>query len=75
MQIEIADQGNGPPANQEDAVFERFRKLSPDTRGAGLGLSIAREIAIQHGGRIAFQRNSGSVLEIALPIDSPPRST
>lgn len=42
----VTDTGVGIPDNSEEIIFERYRKLSPMTRGLGLGLYISRKIAI-----------------------------
>ncbi len=42
------------------------------TGGTGLGLNIAQEIAVLHGGKITVQSSvKGTCFTIALPIDNP----
>ncbi len=55
LQITIADTGCGIPPSHLPHVFERFYRVdaSRTTRGAGLGLTIAHEIAQAHGGAIS----------------------
>jgi len=54
-------------------VFEPFVRLddarSRETGGAGLGVAIARSIAIAHGGRISLESvpKAGSVFTIHIP--------
>ena len=54
--VTVDDDGPGVPPGMEDAIFGRFYTLRPDseTFGAhsGLGLSISRQIADAHGGRL-----------------------
>jgi signal transduction histidine kinase len=52
--LTVSDTGSGPPAAVEQRLFEPFVTEKPD--GVGLGLSVAREIAEQHGGQIAWRR-------------------
>lgn len=56
----VSDTGIGIPAEQLEAVFERFRQLSRDRRGLGLGLHIAKCIVETHGGRIWAQSGVGA---------------
>jgi two-component system sensor histidine kinase TctE len=65
VHLEIEDTGPGIPEIEREMVFERFyRVLGTDVDGSGLGLSIVREIADQHGARI--------VVETAQPGQSAP---
>lgn len=50
--IEIRDQGPGIPIEEHKNIFEPFYRLQPQSRGAGLGLNLARQIAILHKGTI-----------------------
>jgi len=54
--IAIDDNGPGVPADQREAVFKPFFRLdpsrNPNTGGVGLGLAIARDIVLSHGGDI-----------------------
>ncbi|WP_329088317.1 sensor histidine kinase [Streptosporangium sp. NBC_01469] len=52
--LDVRDDGPGIPAEHHEAVFDRFTRLDEardrDAGGAGLGLAIARDIAVRHGG-------------------------
>jgi signal transduction histidine kinase len=52
--ITVFDSGLGPSAKIGAALFEPLVTDKPD--GSGLGLSVAREIAEQHGGSIDWER-------------------
>ncbi|MGH8301567.1 MAG: sensor histidine kinase [Steroidobacteraceae bacterium] len=69
--IEVADEGPGVPAGQEEAVFQRFRRLNVDTPGSGLGLAIVRQVARSHGGDAHFLPGRGAVV-VQLPAALPP---
>jgi signal transduction histidine kinase len=74
--ITITDGGKGIPENQMETVFEPFKRLensrSRDSGGTGLGLTIARIIALKHGGNIklsnANEKDLGLVVTITLPL-------
>jgi signal transduction histidine kinase len=53
----VGDTGSGPAAHIRPRLFEPFVTAKPD--GVGLGLSVAREIAEQHQGRIHWSRQAG----------------
>ena len=67
----VCDTGPGIAPEFQGHLFERFfrvpRKGGPT--GAGLGLSIAREIVDAHGGRIAYvdRPGGGSIFQFTLP--------
>ncbi|MEW6178485.1 MAG: ATP-binding protein [Chloroflexota bacterium] len=62
-EIEVKDRGVGIPAEALPFIFDRFFHLDEVNghlfRGAGLGLSIARQVIEQHGGEIAVQSRLG----------------
>jgi signal transduction histidine kinase len=71
--IEISDHGPGIPENRIHSVFEPFVRLEESRNrhsgGAGLGLSIALELARQHGGQLTLlNRPEGGLLaRLVLP--------
>jgi len=56
VRIEVVDDGSGVPTEHRDRVFERFTRLDDardrDHGGVGLGLAIARDICLRHGGSL-----------------------
>lgn len=70
--IRIQDEGPGIPAEALDQVFEPFFRIEAsrnrDTGGAGLGLSIARDIAQAHGGSIVLKNLERGGLEVTLTL-------
>jgi len=73
-QVAVVDDGPGIPPEHADDVFERFRRLdesrTASTGGAGLGLSIAREIVTRHAGTITVDtaHRGGARVVIRLPL-------
>ncbi len=65
--IEIADNGWGIPQAQRGQVFVPFFTTKPG--GSGVGLNLARQIALAHGGKLAFRAHEprGSVFTLTLP--------
>jgi two-component system OmpR family sensor kinase len=71
FEIEVSDEGPGVPPALLETMFEPFVKGPAESRGVGLGLSIARRALAAHGGTLqAFNRESGGLLmRIGLPAD------
>jgi two-component system OmpR family sensor kinase len=74
--ITVDDRGPGVPAAQCEQVFEPFFRLpgaSEKEGGVGLGLSLVRAIARQHGGRVqCLPRPGGGARFVAfLPLEGP----
>ncbi|WP_329155032.1 HAMP domain-containing histidine kinase [Streptomyces sp. NBC_01456] len=67
--LRVEDDGPGVPPDERERIFERFVRLDDararDDGGAGLGLAIARDVAVRHGGSLAVR--TGSVFELRLP--------
>ncbi|MEU9961649.1 HAMP domain-containing sensor histidine kinase [Streptomyces sp. NPDC050982] len=82
--VGVADDGAGVPAAERERVFERFVRLDEartrDDGGAGLGLAIARDVAVRHGGSLTVRDapTGGALFELRLPLAQsarPDRST
>lgn len=52
--VEVLDSGRGPAPEIQDTLFDPF--VTDKADGTGLGLSVANEIADQHGGEIRWER-------------------
>jgi signal transduction histidine kinase len=65
----VSDTGIGIPEPLLSAVFERYRQISKDRRGLGLGLHISKCIVEAHGGRMWVESKVGvgSSFRYALP--------
>jgi signal transduction histidine kinase len=73
--VRIEDDGPGIPEGEIAAMMEPFARgeasRNRETGGAGLGLTLARAIAEQHGGTIRLRNRDGGglVAELRLPLD------
>jgi two-component system, OmpR family, sensor histidine kinase KdpD len=68
VRLHVLDRGPGIPRAERERVFEPFRRLDGASRGAGLGLAIARGFAEANGGRVwAEGDDAGAHLVVALP--------
>ena len=73
MAIVVQDHGIGIPTSELERIFERFYRVdkarSRETGGSGLGLSIARHVARNHGGDITVvsREGEGSTFALLLP--------
>jgi signal transduction histidine kinase len=61
--VSVEDQGPGIPAGDRERIFEPFVRLerAEESRvsGAGIGLSVVRELASAHGGRVWVEGANG----------------
>lgn len=71
VELAVRDTGEGIPESEQRRIFERAVTLAnePARDRHGLGLTIAREIAVQHGGdiRVQSQPGAGSEFVVSLP--------
>ena len=67
-EVSVRDNGEGIPVSFLPHVFERGRGIKSD--GAGLGLSICKDIVEEHGGQIYFesQEREGTCVTFTLPV-------
>ena len=66
--LEVLDRGSGLPAEIADRVFEPY--VSTKRRGSGLGLSLVRDVARQHGGSVSLENRpgGGACARLSLPL-------
>jgi signal transduction histidine kinase len=71
--LEVVDAGPGIPTEQREQVFAPFYRLTGDPKGAGLGLSLVRQIARLHGGDAVAEAKADapSCFTITLPFVRP----
>ncbi len=71
--LEVEDHGIGIPKDEQRDLFEPFHRPHADTAydsgGLGLGLFVARAIAVLHGGALAAESEEGvgSTFRLTLP--------
>jgi two-component system nitrogen regulation sensor histidine kinase GlnL len=68
IQVEVADNGPGVPADVMDRIFSPFFTTKP--QGSGLGLAIVRKIVDAHDGRIDVSAPAagGARFRVTLPV-------
>ena len=64
--VRIRDDGDGIEPKLLPHIFDRF--FSTRKGGAGIGLSLAKEIVSLHKGAISASNDGGAVFEISLPL-------
>lgn len=76
FEAEIQDRGPGVPRGLEDKIFEAFFRaddsLSSGVQGSGLGLTLARRIARDHGGDVTCRNREGGGAIFTLRIPHRP---
>jgi signal transduction histidine kinase len=63
----VHDSGDGVAHADRNVIFEPFRRAASETRGAGLGLAIARGFAEVNHGRVWTEDGSEGHFVLALP--------
>jgi signal transduction histidine kinase len=69
VRCRVTDAGPGFRDDQLGQLFERFKRAA-DSRGSGLGLSIARDLVRAHGGTIEASNDpttGGASVSFTLP--------
>ena len=76
-QVTIADRGNGIPEAERNRIFEPFYRPAGHGEGQGgwgLGLSLVKQIAERHGGKVRClaREGGGTRFEVDLPVTISP---
>jgi len=77
VQVDVVDEGPGLSPEELSLAFERFyrgdKARSRKTGGAGLGLSIVRQLVEAHGGRVWVEstEGQGATFSFTLPVGTP----
>ena len=72
LTFSVGDRGSGVPPAERDKIFEPFYRREASAQiaqGAGLGLAIARAIAVGQGGSLTYaaREGGGSIFTLRVP--------
>jgi signal transduction histidine kinase len=74
--IAVDDDGAGIPLREQERVFAPFHRQEPSRNpgngGVGLGLSVARTIAREHGGEVTLANRDGGGLRVRFELPAKP---
>jgi signal transduction histidine kinase len=77
VRFDVTDNGIGIPAREQRRIFRRFyrvdQRLSRETAGVGLGLSIVELIVRAHGGSVSVHSEPGAGSTFSLHVPCAPR--
>jgi two-component system, OmpR family, sensor kinase len=77
LSVEVSDRGPGVPLAERERIFEPFYRssqASESSGGVGLGLSLVRSIARQHGGSVqCLPREGGGARFVVQLVHAAPR--
>ena len=70
--LEVADTGVGIPADELPRIFDRFWRgqAAAQTSGSGIGLAIAAELTLAHGGTLTADSRPGEGTRLTLALPS-----
>jgi signal transduction histidine kinase len=77
VRLTVRDDGIGIDPSEQEAIFERFHRVSSGPAaqlgGTGLGLAIARELVVSHRGsiRVSSTMDQGSSFVVEIPREAP----
>jgi signal transduction histidine kinase len=69
--IQVRDNGRGIPSDKLPYVFDGFFQVEPQAPGAGLGLTVVKELVEAHGGTVSVESEvgKGSIFTVSLGIE------
>ena len=71
--VHVSDHGPGVPHGSEEKIFEQFYRahnsLNSGIQGAGLGLTLARQIARANGGDVIYEANPGGGSQFSIKLN------
>lgn len=73
INIAVSDQGIGVPEDEQNSLFEKFKRsqnaMEFDTSGLGVGLYLSKKYIEAHGGNLVHESNEpqGSIFTVTLP--------
>ena len=70
VEVEISDTGPGIPPERKARIFDPF--FTTKARGTGLGLAMAQEIALEHGGQLLCESTVGKGTAFTLRLPAAP---
>jgi len=74
LRVSVRDSGPGIAAEALPHIFDRFYK-SDESRGAGLGLAIAKSLVVAHGGEIEAKSEPGQGTEMRFTFPVAPEAS
>ncbi|MDM4764758.1 PAS domain S-box protein [Pelomonas sp. SE-A7] len=68
--LRVQDSGRGVPTELQEKIFAPFFTTKADGAGTGMGLSVSRSIAREHGGSLVLESSSdsGASFRLSLPV-------
>jgi PAS domain S-box-containing protein len=73
--LRVADSGPGVDAVHRERIFDPFFTTKREGMGTGLGLSVSRSVAREHGGELALEQSSplgGASFRLSVPLSPEP---
>ena len=72
--VQVSDRGPGVPRGSEEKIFEQFYRahnsLNSGIQGAGLGLTLARQIARANGGDVIYEPHPGGGSQFSIKLST-----